>query len=100
MAGPDHRASLEPAALADMVRAVRAVEAAMGDGVKRPTSTELQNRLVARKSLVAARDIPQGATIVAADLTAKRPGLGMSPMRWDDVVGSRARRDYAEGDPI
>lgn len=100
MAGPDHRASLEPAALADMVRAVRAVETAMGDGVKRPTATELQNRRVARKSLVAARDIPRGATIVAADLAAKRPGSGMSPMRWDDVVGSRARRDYAEGDPI
>ena len=100
MDGPDHRASLEPAVLAEMVKTVRAVEAAMGDGVKRPTATELENRSVARKSLVAARDIHRGALIVAEDLAAKRPGSGMSPMRWDDVVGSTASRDYAAGDLI
>lgn len=98
--GPDHRASLEPAELAAMIGAIRSVEAALGDGVKRPTASELRNRAVARKSLVAARRIRAGETFGPDDLATKRPGTGLSPMLWDEVVGRRATRDYAPDEMI
>ena len=98
--GPDHAASLEPGELAAMVRAIRNVERALGDGVKRASPSELKNRSVARRSIVAARDIRAGEVLAPEMLAAKRPGDGVSPMRWDEVVGSTAVRDFARDEPI
>lgn len=92
--GPDHRASLEPAELHAMVRAIRNIEEALGDGIKRPTASEAKNRAVARKSLVAARPIRKGEPFDAANVAVKRPGTGISPMRWDEVIGRLAPRDF------
>jgi len=92
--GPDHRASLEPGELAEMVRQIRNVEQALGDGIKQPTPPEVANRRVARKSIVAARPIRRGETLTADMLTVKRPGTGISPMQWDQVVGRTASRDF------
>ena len=92
--GPDHQASLEPAELSAMVRAIRNIEIALGDGVKRISASEAKNRPVARKSLVAARAIKQGERFSADNVTAKRPGSGLSPMLWDEVIGQVARRDF------
>lgn len=93
--GPDHRASLDPAELASMVSAIRAVEAALGDGRKRVTDSERPNIEVARKSIVAARDIKAGERLTAENITVKRPGNGLSPMLWDEVIGAVAKRDFA-----
>lgn len=98
--GPDHMASLEPGEFAAMVAAIRKIEAALGDGIKRPSASEAGNKGVARKSLVAACPIRSGEVFSAANLTAKRPGTGLSPMRWDEVVGRAARRDFAADEPI
>lgn len=98
--GPDHQASLEPGELKAMVAAIRNVEQALGEGRKRPTDSELKNRLIARKSLVASRAIAVGERFGAANLTAKRPGSGISPMRWDEVVGRQAPRDFAADEMI
>jgi len=92
--GPDHQASLEPSELAAMVNGIRNIERALGDGIKRPTTSELKNRAIARKSLVASRPISEGEIFSDNNLTAKRPGTGISPMRWDEVIGRRARRDF------
>nr|CRH08108.1 Putative N-acetylneuraminate synthase [Candidatus Magnetococcus massalia] len=100
MPGPDHKASLEPGAFSQMVQGIRDVEIALGDGIKRPTRTELNNRAIARKSLVAARDIAAGEYFSLENLTSKRPGDGISPMRLDEVVGRVASRDYAEDEVI
>lgn len=100
MPGPDHAASLEPDEFAMMVDAIRQVTTALGNGVKRPAAAELANRDVVRKSIVAARPIAEYAIIGEADITAKRPGTGLSPMRWDDVVGSRAKRDFGADEMI
>ncbi len=97
MEGPDHRASLEPRAFAELVGAVRAVEAARGDGVKRPTSAEDDVRRVARRSLFWARPKQRGEVITRADLMALRPATGMSPSRYLDVIGKRTAADVAEG---
>jgi N,N'-diacetyllegionaminate synthase len=93
--GPDHRASLEPAELKAMVAAIRNIETALGDGVKRPTASESKNLPIARKSLVAARAIRAGETFNESNIALKRPGTGLSPMRWDEVVGRKAPRDFA-----
>ena len=98
--GPDHQASLEPAELTAMVRAIRNIERALGDGIKRPTVSEAKNRPVARKSIVAAVPIPAGTVFSEANLTTKRPGTGMSPMRWDELIGRPARRDFAADEPV
>lgn len=100
MDGPDHRASLEPDELAAMVAAVRQVEAALGDGIKAPSPSERPNMAVARKSLVAARPIRAGEPFTAQNLTAKRPGTGISPMRWDEFMGKSASRDYQKDELI
>ncbi len=94
MSGPDHKASLEPDELRQMVAQIRHVEAALGDGIKRPTEPELANRGVARKSIVAARPIRKGEVLLNDMLTAKRPGTGISPMQWDLLIGRSAQRDY------
>jgi N,N'-diacetyllegionaminate synthase len=98
--GPDHKASLEPHELKAMVSSIRNVEQALGDGVKRPTSSELLNKTVARKSLVARVAIAAGQVITSEMLAAKRPGTGISPMLWDSVTGSIAKRDFAADEPI
>ncbi|MCI9285491.1 MAG: N-acetylneuraminate synthase [Muribaculaceae bacterium] len=92
--GPDHRASLDPSELAAMVRSVRNVERAMGDGRKRVASSEQSNIAVARKSIVASRDIAAGEIFTEDNITVKRPGGGISPMDWDRVIGKRAIRDF------
>ena len=92
--GPDHAASLEPAELRAMVSGIRNIERALGDGVKRPSAAEIANRAAARKSLVAARDIRAGEPFTAENVTVKRPGTGLSPMQWDEIMGRRASRDF------
>lgn len=92
--GPDHQASLEPGELDAMVTAIRNIECALGDRDKAPTPSELANMAVVRKSIVAQRPIRAGERFSAENLTVKRPGTGISPMKWDDVLGSVARRDF------
>ena len=99
--GPDHPASLEPDELKRMVIAIRNVQRALGDGVKRPASSrEAGNRNAARKSIVAARPIAAGEVFTEDNLTTKRPGTGISPMRWPEIIGRTAKRAFAENDLI
>ena len=98
--GPDHQASLEPAELKAMVTAIRNIEIALGDGIKRLTPSEARNKPVARKSLVASRAISIGEIFTAENLTTKRPGTGISPMRWDEFIGQAAQKDYHEDELI
>lgn len=94
--GPDHKASLEPAELAQLIQGIRAVEKALGDGLKRPSPKELKNRAIIRKSLVAACNIPAGTIILDSMITIKRPGTGLAPKFKAEVVGRRARVNIAE----
>lgn len=98
--GPDQKASLDPAEFRAMVDAVRHTEAALGDGRKHVTASEAPNKAVARKSIVAAKPIPAGEVFTADNLTTKRPGDGISPMRWYEVLGWTAKRDFAEDEQI
>ena len=98
--GPDHKASLEPHELKAMVEGIRNVERALGDGVKRPSPSELKNKPIARKSLVAIRPISTGEAFSAENMSAKRPGTGMSPMLWDEIVGRTATKDFAVDEQI
>lgn len=98
--GPDHQASLEPAELKAMVSAIRNIEVALGDGVKRLTPSEAKNKPVARKSIVASRNIRAGETFSNENITVKRPGIGISPMRWDEVIGRKSSRDFSLDDLI
>ena len=100
MEGPDHKASLEPDELAEMVRAIRNIELAMGDGKKEPSDSEKKNIAIARKSIVARCDIRAGEIFTEENLTAKRPGDGISPMQWNQVLNSEARRDFAPDEMI
>ena len=99
MEGPDHKASLEPKELKTMVEAIRNIQAALGDGLKRPSESEMKNMPIARKSLVAKANIQTGEMFSEDNLTIKRPGTGLSPMLWDDIIGSIARKDY-EADEV
>jgi N,N'-diacetyllegionaminate synthase len=96
--GPDHKASLEPGELVRMVAAIRNVEKSLGDGVKRLADAERKNVAVARKSIVAKCLIRKGEPFTEDNITAMRPGTGVSPMRWDEFVGMSADRDYSEGE--
>ena len=98
--GPDHKASLEPEELKAMVAAIRNIEIALGDGVKRLTPSEARNKPVARKSLVASQAIKAGESFSAQNIATKRPGTGISPMRWDEVMGRVASRDFAADELI
>lgn len=100
MEGPDHRASLEPGELAQMVRAIRNIEKSRGDGKKSRTSSETKNCAVARKSIVAATCIRKGELFTEQNLTVKRPGTGISPMRWHEILGKKAAQDYCEDELI
>jgi len=94
MEGPDHKASLEPDELKSMVDAIRNIEKAMGDGVKRPAISEKSNIDIARKSIVANKEIKKGQIFSENNITTKRPGTGTSPMEWDFIIGKVAKRDY------
>lgn len=96
--GPDHRASLEPGELAEMVAGIRAVEEALGDPTKRPAPEEMENREVVRKSLSAARALEAGEELMPEDLVPRRPGTGLSPMEYWDRVGSSAGRAYRQNE--
>lgn len=98
--GPDHRASLEPGELKAMVEGIRQVEAALGNGLKLPTAAEAKNKPVARKSLVAARPIKKGERFTEDNLTAKRPGTGISPLYYWDWLGKAADRDYDQDEKV
>lgn len=98
--GPDHKASLSPQELAAMVAAVRKTEKALGDGKKHVTQSEAKNKPIARKSILAKRAIHKGEVFTAENLTVKRPGDGISPMRWYEVLGKTAKRDFAEDEKI
>lgn len=100
MEGPDHKASLEPDELNDMVRAIRNIEKALGSGEKKPSASEKKNLAIARKSIVAAKRIEKGEKFTEENLTVKRPGDGISPMLWKDVVGKVAKRDFDEEEKI
>lgn len=100
MEGPDHKASLEPDELKAMVSAIRNIEQALGSSIKQPSPSESKNKPIARKSLVAKTAIKQGETFNAENLCIKRPGHGISPMRWDEIIGTKAQRDYAEDELI
>ena len=100
MEGPDHKASLEPREFKEMVQSIRNIEMAMGTDQKRPSETELKNSFVVRKSIVASTRIYKGQMLTSENLTTKRPGTGISPMRWNDVIGTFAKRDYDEDEMI
>jgi N-acetylneuraminate synthase len=98
--GPDHLASLEPNELKAMVDAIRNIELALGDGIKRPSASEMKNIPIARKSLVAMRNIRAGECFSADNIGTKRPGTGISPMLWDEVIGRKATRDFIQDELI
>lgn len=100
MEGPDHKASLNPAELQQMVMAIRNIEQAIGNGLKEPSSSEMANKAVARKSIVASRSIKKGEVFSEENLTTKRPGTGISPMKWYEVIGKVAPRDFSEDEII
>lgn len=100
MDGPDHKASLEPHELKEMIKAIRNIELAMGNGLKTPTETEKKNQTVARKSIVARCNIKKGETFTIENITTKRPGDGISPMKWNEVLGRSAIRDFEEDELI
>lgn len=98
--GPDHRSSLGPGEFMAMVAAIRNIEQALGDGIKCPTPSEARNAPLIRKSLVATRPIKLGECFSGKNITAKRPAYGISPMRWNEVIGQIAPRDFAKDEPI
>jgi sialic acid synthase SpsE len=98
--GPDQGASLEPAELEALVRGIRRVELALGDGIKRVMPDEAENLASARKSVVAAKSIRKGELFDAKNLAVKRPGTGISPMKWDGLLGTPANRDYEPDEMI
>lgn len=100
MVGPDHKASLNPDELKAMVRGIRNIEKAIGTGIKEPSSSERENIAIARKSIVAACDIKAGEEFTEENLTSKRPGAGISPMRWQELIGKKALSDYCADELI
>jgi len=100
MEGPDHKASLEPSELKQMVQAIRHIEQALGSSEKQPTGSELVNRDIARKSIVAKCNIKAGTVFTEDNITVKRPGNGISPMKWFEVLGQKAPRDFIQDELI
>lgn len=100
MEGPDHKASLEPHELKAMVKAIRNIEKALGHGYKEPSPSEKKNKAIARKSIIAATSIKAGEIFSESNLTVKRPGNGLNPMMWDEVIGKVAKRDFSEDELI
>jgi len=100
MPGPDHHASLEPEELKSMVQAIRNIEKTLGDGIKRPSPSELENKPIARKSIFAAKTIKKGEKFSQENMIVKRPGIGISPIKWDEVVGKIASKNFEADDLI
>ena len=100
MKGPDHKSSLEPNELKAMVDAIRKVENAIGDGEKKPSKSEIKNIAIARKSIIAKVDIKKGDILTEDNITVKRPGNGINPMKWFEVIGKAAKRDFVEDELI
>ena len=100
MKGPDHKASLNPDELKEMVKAIRNIEIALGDGEKRISKSEYKNITIARKSIVASTNIKKGEVFLENNITTKRPGDGISPMKWDNIIGTTAIRDFTENEQI
>lgn len=100
MKGPDHKASLEPGELKQMVQAIRNIEVALGDGVKKASRSEEKNRIIVRKSIVAAKMIKKGEVLTVSNIAIKRPGTGISPMQWDKVIGRRAIKNFKSDELI
>ena len=100
MEGPDHRASLEPEELKVMISAIRNIEKALGNNEKKVTDSEKENKIIARKSIVASKNIHKGEVISSENVTVKRPGSGISPMKWYEIIGTRAVRDFSEDELI
>lgn len=100
MVGPDHKASLEPDELTSMVRAIRNIEMALGDGIKKPANGEIKNINIVRRSIVAKHNIKQGDIFTDKNLIVKRPGTGINPMKWDEIVGTIAVKDYNKDELI
>ena len=100
MKGPDHKASIEPSQFKKMVDGIRNIELAMGDGIKKPTLSEIKNKEAARKSIIASQKIKSGELFKEENLAIKRPGTGLSPMLWNKVIGSKAKRDYNKDELI
>lgn len=100
MEGPDHKASLEPDELIAMIQAIRNIEKALGDGIKQPSPSEMKNIPIARKSIVASRPIQKGERLSAENITVKRPALGISPMLWDEMIGTIASKNYYKDEAI
>lgn len=99
--GPDHKASLEPDELKAMVSAIRNIEKAIGgSGIKEVSASEAKNKPIARKSIVASKSIKKGDFFTEENITVKRPGIGISPMQWDEVIGKTAKKDFEEDDLI
>ena len=98
--GPDHKASLNPEQLKSMITGIRNVEIAFGDYNKLPTKGELKNIHIARKSIVASCDIKKGEVLTSDNLTTKRPGNGISPMKWDSIIGRKSNKDYQKDELI
>ncbi|MCW7497015.1 N-acetylneuraminate synthase [Leptospira levettii] len=98
--GPDHKASLEPHDLKTLIKGIRIIEIAMGDGIKRPSVSEKKNIAIARKSIIASRKISKGETLSEENCTTKRPGNGISPMKWNEVIGKKATRDFSTDEMI
>ena len=100
MDGPDHKASLEPNEFKLMVTAIRNIELALGNGVKKPSKSEKKNIEIVRKSIVSKIKIQKGEILSEKNLTVKRPGKGISPMKWDEVVGTKAKKNYNKDELI
>jgi N,N'-diacetyllegionaminate synthase len=100
MQGPDHKASLEPQELKAMVKAIRNIELALGDGIKKPSKSEIPNIEIVRKSIVAKITIKKGDIFTKDNLSIKRPAGGINPMKWDEIIGSIAKKDYKEDELI
>src|SRR5690606_28386148 len=100
MEGPDHKASLEPNELKSMIQSIRNIENAMGDGRKVPSKSEVKNKPNVRKSIIASKYIKKGEILTSENLTIKRPGTGVSPMKWDEILGTIAQKDYLEDEKI
>ncbi len=98
--GPDHAASLEPHELKEMVSAIRNIEKAMGNGMKKPSPSEIKNIPIARKSIVAKKSIKKGEKFSENNLTVKRPGTGISPMQWDDIMNQKSKKYFNMDDLI
>ncbi len=100
MEGPDHKASLEPDELKAMITAIRNIEKAMGNGIKIPSESEKANIAIVRKSIIAAKKIKTGEFLTSENITTKRPGTGINPMKWNEVLGTKAIRDFDEDELI